>query len=167
MKFPQSLSCPFFLSGHALKCSKYKNIIWKLYAVTILFLTHSALLVQFLILCNVRVTKCHNLNLEAIYLCRNWLITDTTNDSSNPGDNDPTVNSTCKIEAVLYHWHWRCPSFYRIGAVCILQKGKLVFSLMIKHTLWNGQRPKNIFMWYIAVYVLKTPYAVCYCKITM
>ena len=135
--------------------------------MTISFLTHPASFVWFLISCNVRVTKCHNINLKTIYLCKNWLITDTTSDNSKHGDLDLAVNSTCKIEAVLYCWHWRCPSCYRIGAVCILQKGKLVFSLMIKHTLWNGQCSKNIFMWYIAVYILKTPYAVCYCNITM
>jgi len=93
--------------------------------VTILFLTHPASLVQFLISFTIRVTKCHNMNQEAINLCRNLLITDTTGDSSNLGDNDPAVNSTCKSEAVPHYWHWRCPSCYRTGAVCILQKGKL------------------------------------------
>ena len=134
--------------------------------MTISFLTHPASFVWFLISCNIRVTKYHNINLKAIYLCKNWFITDTTNDNSNHGDLDLAVNSTCKIEAVLYCWYWRCPSCYRIGAVCILQKDKFVFSLTIKHTLWNGQCPKISFMWYIEVYILKTPYSVCYCNIT-
>jgi len=125
--------------------------------VNISFLTDPASLVWFLISCNVRVTKCHNLNLEAIYLCRTWLITDTTSDSSDLGDNDLAVNSTCKMEAVPFRLHWRCPSFYRIGAVCILQKGKLVFILMIKHTLWNGQCPKNIFMTHLRVCLQNQP----------
>ena len=134
--------------------------------MTISFLTRPTSLVRFLVSLTVRVTECHNINQEAINLRRNWLITDTTGDSPNLGDDDPAVNSTRKSEAVSHCWHWRCPSCYRTGAVCILQKGKLVFGLMIRHTVWDGQCPKKVLLWWIWGYILITPCAVCYCDVT-
>jgi len=55
-----------------------------------------------------------------------WMFLDAACDSTFPGDNDSTVDSSRQVSLVKDNWHWRCSGGCGTRPVCLLQKGVML-----------------------------------------